>query len=229
METSTFKVLLAAFIIVGLFVTLFLQGAYVRYKLLDIERARLSTPGDDVQCPELDNGVRTYALIVTCCKTRELNSGLRMPKAITSAHGYDALGAVTDVSNSARWLALKKTTAALQLQSDVSAGRVKYVVVNGSVLRVASPALNEYFTDGELVGIKASRVLLAVASPFPSGARVTLPWSASALALTSGPGYVDGVLADLCGQSSAACTDDVMMHVWGYSATSSAVGTADDA
>lgn len=223
MHARVFSLLIAVFIVVGLFVVLFLQGAYVRHRLADIERAKLSEFDADMQCPEIDNGLRSYALLVACCKTRELNASPRLPKSITS--GDTSLD--VSIRNSARWLALMNTTAATQLRRDIVSGRVKYIVLGGHVARVSIPNMHEYFTEGELAILNNTFVMLSVMNAFLPGDTVVMPWNH--LEQKDGGGVrADDIVSRACGEAGSRCSEKILAHVWGYGVSSSAVSADAD-
>ena len=209
--------LMAILVIVGLFVTLFLQGAYVRYRLLDVERSRMSIP-DDVACPDIDNGARSYALLLDCCKTRSMNSGPRLPKAVTSSGDVD----LTTTTSKPLWLAVNKTTTSTQLYSDVASGRVKYLLLGGRVARIATPNMHEYFTETERATLNVTWVIFSVSAAFAPGELVVLPWTQEATYTEQG---IDAYVSRACGDpaSNTTCGNRVLVHCWAYGVSASAV------
>lgn len=223
MEGSAFLLVLAVCVIIGLFVTLFLQGAYVRYRLSDLERSRMSNVADiDAVCSDISSGIRSYALKVSCCKTNELNAGnLRRPTAITTGSPLPPDNDPASRDPTCRWLALSKTTAARELHADVASGRVKYLVTGGQVHRIALPNLHEYFTDGERVQLNSSYVLLSVAYAFPPEQNVVLPWQGQMQ--TASQQSPDDFVSGICDGACTAGKDAVAVHAWAYGVTSAAV------
>jgi hypothetical protein len=224
MEGQIFVIILASCIIVGLFVTLFLQGAYVKHRLEGVERSRLGdTRGIDAACPDVSAGLRAYALKVACCKTRELNATTRSPVAITSG---DPLPKDAGKASS-RWLALHKTTAAVQLKDDAARGRVKYLVLGGKVARVAVPNLHEYFSEGERLALNAQFVVLCIAFAFPADLpAAVMPWQVQQSDVNDKAAVIhnpETLLTRMCGTSSSECSTALAVHAWAYGVTSSAV------
>jgi hypothetical protein len=211
MRTQTFLLLSAVFIIVGLFVALFLQSAYVRYRLLDIERSKLSTATANVECESVDNGVRAYALKVACCKTRELNAGPRKPVSTLSTVPFPK------ASSGPSWLALMKTTGASQLKDDVFAGRVRYVVMGGKVARLDLPNMHEYFSDSERKQLESTFILFSLSTAFAPNTMVVLPWQQQTFTSASvSTAEADALVSRICGSAGSRCEDEVIVHAWAY-------------
>jgi hypothetical protein len=232
MDSLSYMILAASVVIVALFLTLFLQGAYVRHRLQDLEEKTLGS--SDAACPpcKTANAMRSYALRVAACKMRDMNLSQRLPyipddiEVSLGCVGTDGKD-VTDVSvtyskeSSAFWLVLRRTPSALQLKEDVDAGRVKYVIAAGHLIRVASVEMQAFFGDNEKQVVERDHIFLAIADPF-QGIRasqgsnnnasatcanimpveVVLPWAAS----YNNVGRVDAFskyIASLCNNSSS--------------------------
>lgn len=237
MEIGTFSALAAIVVVVVLFVVLFLQGAYVRHRLEDVERARLGASD-----PTLLNtsglsasAVRAYALTLDICKTNELNVGSRLPPLPKEAIPTSA-AAVCPASSQAKahnnknikgqWMVLRRTPTALDLQKDVEDGEVRFLIMQASLMRVSSVQLSTLFSDAEVTRFAADYVILVLSEPFAllkaTGClpvSVYLPWGEKAAT------KFDVTNQGHCG--SATTNSAVIIHAWGYGSSPTAFSQND--
>lgn len=232
--------LVGVLIVVALFVALFMQGAYVRYRLQDVETGRMSYMSD-ATCPEVENGVRSYAVKLASCKMNELNLGARLPSPPVDAYSSALCGGDLQrapqtpnrpsAGGKAQWLVLRRTSTSVQLQQDVTAGRVKYLAISGYVVRVSPANTRDHFNEAEHIALR-DYVMLAISDALASMASqckisnlvMVLPWGTSQDA--SG-GALDGVMSIAADAASGSCDGDsslhadVVLHAWGYGISAS--------
>jgi hypothetical protein len=238
--------IVAVLVVVGLFVALFMQGAYVRYRLQDVEAGKVSYMSD-LACPDVDNAVRSYAVKLALCKLTEMNLSSRLPEMPDDVYSSASCPSMMSSSSSnssiigqqptstakrpikAYWLVLRRTSTAKQLEQDVSAGRVKYIIASGILCRVASIELQTYFSETERTTTLRDFVFLAICDPLASLASqcsiayTVMPWGQTIVReADDDPKQMleslkkAGVAQHCNGSPEEARLDDVVLHIWGY-------------
>lgn len=182
MQYSSAAALAGVFIVVALFAVLFLQNAYVRQRLGDIETTSMSAR--KASCPDVDNAVRAYALRIATVRMTQLNSGARRPRIPREAFSQ----AVCGISKNNRrrgqmsnrrsqppdmgyWLVLRRTSTSSQLQQDVETSRTQYLILSNAVVRVFPVTLSKYFSELETGNLAPAYVVLGLAGAVSSDAQ----------------------------------------------------------
>ena len=218
---SMVVLIILAAIVFALFVALFLQSAYLRSRVLASEKSLLSSDTAAIAaCPDLDNGVRAYALRVACCKMNDLNLSSVLPVLPDDAR-HPRSRACKGPGDRSAWLVLRKTSTSKQLVDDVDAGRVKYLVALGGVVRVAPANLERHVSDAQATALRHAYTVLAVGDPFPDActgrrghSEVVLPWAANGSSSS-----LDKLLAAVAARRRCSAPEeasDLLLHVWAY-------------
>jgi hypothetical protein len=185
MRYSSAVALGGVFMVAALFAVLFLQNAYVRQRLGDIETTSMSAR--KASCPDVDNAVRAYALRIATVRMTQLNSGSRRPRVPREAFSQTLCGTKQHnrnnmtYSGSARgpalneslgfWLVLRRTSTSSQLQQDVETGRTQYLILSNAVVRVFPVTLSKHFSDLETSNLAVAYVVLGLAGAVSSEAQ----------------------------------------------------------
>ncbi len=214
-------------VIVSLFMVLFLQGAFVRYRLRDVETSMRATIPDS--CPSVGNGVRTYALRLASCRMNELNARAHRPLIPRDVEFFSKCHSSTSSSASetvaASWLVMRRSAVSEQLQRDVESRRIKYLIISGKVVKVATVDVALQLGAYDAKGTMDYTYLLMV-DPFEMAtdprcgvSDVILPWmmdSSYASDTQSSVGDILQMIAkyNKCGENAEA--SDIVVHAWAY-------------
>lgn len=224
-------------VVVALFIILFLQGAFVRYRLRDVETSMRASASEGVSTPSGGlNSVRTYALRIASCRMNELNARPHRPLIPRATEFFTASACRRDtVGNdaaketmAASWLVLRRSSVSEQLRQDVEAKRVKYMIISGIVVQVAP--VDVALQLGNFDRQTRDFTYLLMADPFDpilasdaskENCRVSdiiMPWMtpSSSSKLQSSARDVSQMIKayDKCGANSAS--SDIIVHVWAY-------------
>ena len=239
-DTKTALFYMSIVVVVALFMILFLQGAFVRYRLQDVETSLRASASDGATTPSGGlNSVRTYALRIASCRMNELNARPHRPLIPRATDFFSAsscrrrsttAGGVAPTmakeTMAASWLVMRRSSVSEQLRQDVEAGSVKYMIISGIVVQVAT--VDVALQLGNFNRHARDFTYLLMAEPFDRTAvsddpscrvsDIIMPWmtQSSSSKLQSSVRDVSQMVKayDKCGENSAS--SDIIVHVWAY-------------
>ena len=228
MDTKTAIFYLAIIVVVALFMILFLQAAFVRYRLRDVEtsmRAVLPDGADDHQ----GNGVRAYALRLASCRMNELNARAQRPLIPRDLEFYSTCRRSASSSSrvneltAAAWLVMRRSTMSEQLRRDVETRRVKYLIISGRVVQVAAVDVSLQLGAHEAGALDYTYLLMVdpfevAADPLCAVSDVILPWMTPGASsyVSDTQSQSQDIVQMVRAKDKCTAESDLVLHVWAY-------------